>query len=256
MPTGGLHLRSRPGPSVADEVWRVVSLALAGAGHTCAADAWPQAIAIALIGAQRNLNPTTAQPWLGPRRTHRPACRRRPHRRRRPRRLARHRPHRRPHRRHPTRGRRRTHRPRRRPAPHRATPHPPTRHRACPHRQLADLEAAITLAAQALDARDGNTDTAWADLAALHDAISARIAAHEHKAERERQAADRKAATAPHRAGQRARLAAPRERPSRRRFTPPREGVTHGLVISALTARSTTARRTEASDHEAVRHGR
>jgi predicted ferric reductase len=39
-PTGGLHLRSRLGPSVSDEVWRVVWLALAGASVAVVVGLW------------------------------------------------------------------------------------------------------------------------------------------------------------------------------------------------------------------------
>jgi len=166
------------------------------ADRACPADVWPQPIAVALTGAQRNLNPRTAGVWLGP-----------------PGRLVEHavaRP---------------------AVAAHAAwlvatmlaetrpedanvlaaladslgLVEPRLVHRTA--RALAgagDLTAAIAAATTAFGSRKGSTDRAWVELAAYRDALAARQAA-----------AQRLNPHRPHRVGH----SAPSGRPTRRRFT-------------------------------------
>jgi DNA polymerase III epsilon subunit-like protein len=166
------------------------------ADRTCPADSWPHAIAVALTNAQRNLNPKTARPWLGPtgrlaqHAADRPAV-----------------------------------------AAHAAwlvvnnlsesrpadaddlaaladrlgLVEPRLVHRrARATADAGDLAAALSLLTAHLAARNGSSDRAWADLAAYGDALAARHAA----AQRDRPAR-------PHRRGH----SAPATRPVRRRFT-------------------------------------
>jgi hypothetical protein len=166
------------------------------ADRACPADIWPHAIAVALTGAQRNLNPKTARVWLGS--TGRLAQ----HAAARPAVAA-----------HATWlvvnnisesrpddaddlaaladrlglvGPRLVHR------------------RARAVAGTGDLPAAIALLDTGLAARDGSSDRAWADLTAYRDALAARQAA-----------AERGRPVRPHRRGH----SAPTARPSRRRFT-------------------------------------
>jgi DNA polymerase III epsilon subunit-like protein len=168
------------------------------ADRACPADTWPQAIAVALTNAQRNLNPKTAGPWLG-----------------RSGRLVEH--------------------AKSRPAvaAHAAwlvvnnltenrpedadglaalaaqicLVEPRLVHRRA--RQLAaagDLAAAIDALRTGLDQRNGHSDRAWTDLAAYRDALVARHTATQ-----------RTRPVRPHRRGH----SAPATRPAHRRFTPP-----------------------------------
>lgn len=166
------------------------------ADRACPADTWPHAIAVALTGAQRNLNWKTARPWLGStgrvvqHATARPAV-----------------------------------------AAHAAwlvvnnisdsRPHDADQLAALAaqlglgeprllHRQAravadtGDLAAAISLLTAGLASHGGSSDRAWSDLAAYRDALAARHAA-----------AQRIRPERPHRRGH----TAPTTRPIRRRFT-------------------------------------
>jgi hypothetical protein len=168
------------------------------ADRACPADAWLHAIAVALTGAQRNLNPKTARVWLGPigrlaqHAATRPAV-----------------------------------------AAHAAwlvttnlTASRPAdaddlaaladrlglveprlvHRRARAAADAGDLPTAISLLDTGLAARDGSSDRSWADLTAYRDALAARQAA-----------ADRGRPARPHRRGH----SAPTARPSRRRFAAP-----------------------------------
>ncbi|WP_194290596.1 3'-5' exonuclease [Modestobacter roseus] len=166
------------------------------ADRACPADSWPHAIAVALTGAQRNLNWKTARPWLGPvgrvaeHAATRPAV-----------------------------------------AAHAAwlvvtnlsesrpgdaddlvvladqlgLVEPRLIHRrARAAADAGDLPTAVSLLDAGLAARDGSSDRAWGDVTAYRDALAARQAA-----------ADRARPARPHRRGH----SAPPTRPVRRRFT-------------------------------------
>lgn len=166
------------------------------ADRACPADIWPQAIAVALTGAQRNLNSKTATVWLGPT------------------------------------GRLSEHASTRpsvaahaawlisakitaaRPDDALELAHFAERlglleprlvhQRARTTAEAGDLPAAIAALTTALSARAGSTDRAWADLAAYRDALTARHTA-----------AQRPRPVRPFRLGH----SAPATRPTRRRFT-------------------------------------